>query len=517
MHDDFIVNYRSLSIRFKYINRCLFFLLAAISKPAIGSLSLAHVGNALESSTPVMVMSYSQVLHRDVGPLQPYSGWAVRNESLCRPWEQGDDKKTASALKTCLQEEGYLYVRTEDVMVKRKSLIYLFPGPRMKLRSIRHDTNVQSLPENFLMNISGLQRGQYLSPQLTVNLAKKLDQRRILQNPRLRIEPYDTEQIDLIVDGEYPGSVFSFGAELQSSGTPVLNVRGRHYLVSPTPGFVDYALILNKQQGLQHAEIAIPAYQGQHYEWKAEATVDNAEMQVFSMDKLRVGIRSSNSMESSNPNRWTLNVGTGVSKIIEKTNVVKKQFSQWNFWIEVKNNSPKNFPGVQVKAIVDVSANISTPKPFALTQLRAVGQSSIFDSHNTFLNWEAQYSKLLGNFNAIPLTNRLYLGGPNSIKGYQEYAIGSLLKRGNDTGLSSAFSYSLEVLKSVKIADNIFPIGIHFDQAFVNQHIGEIESYKSIGFIAHIKSKLDLKMHVSRAIDEPGKPVRAGVQISTPF
>jgi hypothetical protein len=212
-----------------------------------------------------------------------------------------------------------------------------------------------------------------------------------------------------------------------------------------------------------------------------------------------------------------LNAGTGVSKIIEKTNVVKKQFSQWNFWIEVKNNSLKHFRGVQVKAIVDVSANISTPKPFALTQLRAVGQHSIFDSHNTFLNWEAQYSKLLGNFNAIPLTNRLYLGGPNSIKGYQEYAIGSLLKRGNDTGLSSAFSYSLEVLKSVKIADNIFPIGIHFDQAFVNQHIGEIESYKSIGFIAHIKSKLDLKMHVSRAIDEPGKPVRAGVQISTPF
>jgi hypothetical protein len=492
-------------------------LLAVISNPAFSAISVAPIGAGWESSTPVMVMNYSQAMHRDVGPLQPFSGWALRNESLCRPWEATDDQKTASALIACLQEEGYLYARTEDVQVNRKALIYLFPGPRMKLRSISHQNKVQSLSDKLLMNLTGLQTGQYLGPQMTVNLAKKLDQRRLLQNPRLRIEPYDTEQIDLIVDGEYPNSVFSFGAELQSSGTPVLNVRGRHYLVNPTPGFVDYALNLNKQQGLQHAEIGIPAHQGQNYEWKTEGAVDNSDMQVFTMKKLRIGLRGDNSMGSSNANQWALNAGTGLNKIIEKTNVENNHFTQWNIWLEVKANSPKHLPSVQLKALIDVSVNVSKPQSFALTQLRATGQSVILDFNNTLFHWDAQYSKLLGNFNTIPLANRLYLGGTNSIKGYQENSIGSLLKRGNETGLRSAFSYSFEILKSIKISNNEFPIGIHFDQAFVTQDMEKIESYKSIGFIAHIKNKLDLKIHVSQAIDEPGKPVRAGVQISTPF
>lgn len=413
----------------------------------------------------------------------------------------------------CVHNNGYAFAQVTDSQNSK----VVETGPQMALNELYHDQEVEPIPQRTLKDIFNFAKNELFSLEKAKQFTATLKQRKLVDEPKLNFEPKEDNSLDVAVVGDKPRNLIEARGELVEDGDLGVQVSGRHYVDTPASGFMDYAISIADFDTIRSSYIGVPLKQGEQFETRAYLTHANQNFQRFNSMQSEAELRwiDWNSAYGSRP--LNLAYGVNVQWREDQYSSANQSNDSFSAWARARPALSIASTPIATNLLASATRLSDGSASFGTLNTSAMGRSPILAEGAMDFGWRACAAGLVGDYDEIPDSYRLYLGGSDSVRGYQPRAIGSTVGTRSTLGADRSGYIQLDLLHTLSFNTKPLDVGVHYDVGAINIPGSDTDLYRSIGFTSLWNTSLPVRMSLSKALDEAGKPWRFGLGINQPF
>lgn len=333
-------------------------------------------------------------------------------------------------------------------------------GPQLRVASIQTAENIAYLSPDHVAKIGQVKAGEVVRPLKFQQLAKSLRERELIESSIFSFDPTPLGYTDITLHGEEPPSFLSFGVFLDGQGYGSLSLYGKHFSNYIVPGYLAYNLSFSEGFALNDAEISVPFAYAKTYTNSLGLNFHRDNTSLYLDEQVQVSLRQTFyhdeqsasllplSFVSLNWSEYGFN-GFGLETNAKAASVIA-EFSQ---------SIPDLHWGLRFSAFSSLTENGEWVKGDAFFH---VGNSDVLgDGFRVSMDGVASF--IAGEVSRIPVQERLFLGGPSSVRGVRDREIGLHRPLGANLGGDRSVTLRSELAKSIPDLLSNAEIGVHFD------------------------------------------------------
>lgn len=438
--------------------------------------------------------------------------WTERNLPSCL----GELNVGFTPFLNCLQNNGYAYAKVQSAN-NRDASVLIDAGPEMHLSTLYHNSH-DPLPEPTLRQIYEFAEGQPFSIDQAKRFTANLDKRGLVEEPKLSFVPGDANTLAVEVQGDKPRNAVELSADLIEDGDLGLQVSGNHFVDLPASGTLDYAVNIADFSEIRSSYVGLPLHQGSDFEVRGYLLHANQDYNRFDSQQTGAEVRWLD--WSSTLGDKPLNLSYGLNHQWRRDQFPgqsDRDNHSVNLWAQTRPDLSLAGSPILPKLRATASSLTDGSESFAQIDGSVRGLTPLIDQGQLSLGWNAGFAGLLGDLDQIPESYRLYLGGPDSVRGYVSRSIGSSVGGSGQTGSDRTGYLQLDLLHSLSFNAQRMDAGLHYDIGTISLPGTSSDLYRSVGISAQWYSDFALRLALSKALDEAGQPWRFGLGINQAF
>lgn len=421
-------------------------------------------------------------------------------------------------LLDCARNHGYAMARVNENLDGYRVLV---PGDTFVVNEInvKPNSGAADVGARELARIYGDQSTYLFSARRGQEYAKVLDYRGLLRNPRLDYKISGPGTLSMQIDGEVPENYASFDVNVDYNGDLISTINGRHYLNGKQLGFLRYSFGLNDDGDFSRGYLSAPVRQLPGYEIRFNASRDRDNYFLFEEISSHLGL----SAES-------LNVLEGQGVRINRAEIqwhdqssdsfFSDNFDRAKDYLRVLLSSTTyreqdRFKTIGLKALlgrVDDYDNMFSRLSVG-TELQPV---PVYSTDFLFRGRLAG-SYFLGNLGNAPFAERIYLGGMNGLRGFEQNSIGTMHRNSSLLGGKASVSGQFEVGKVYSIFSKMTELGAHIDAGRLREPGDWSDTFYSYGLYGRLPTGSKGQLEFSVSHPSVGDDIRAGIIIRRQF
>lgn len=441
--------------------------------------------------------------------------------SLICPFNNLSDDLSDESIYECLDILGYAYASIYNDKVT--GLRTLETGSQLRVGDFTYSEVLAKdlkLSDAFVNSIVG----QPLSRTLHINALERIEKLGFINNAGFNYFDTGDQIYEAQLTGDAGASSIAGGLSITGSGNPRFKIGGRHFFSYKGLRYIDYEVGLNsgnevdlsmdllvdysaisttvmkvtskpkefeyfnvRRDGLELRRIDMPPVKGANT--SKELSIGVSKHQALIKDKVNVAANSSNEAQHL--------LSFGAALLMEQTEVV---------------------PG-EIKASGEAFVSIdSAKKAFVKAKARYESKPYSIIPDELFIQIKAGADVIIGKLDDVPLDERLYLGGSETVRGISGNYVGSttdVFKSGGNKRVYSQF----EVFKPVTIMEKRLSVGAHLDVGYLGggeQNISDSRSSLGVFTKMDISNKAHLYGYFSIPNDSDGR-ASIGLSVATKF
>ena len=409
-------------------------------------------------------------------------------KNICDQENRSDD-----LVMSCFREHGYPYVTFCD----RDGSLEICPGPLIHYGDVKFSPDLREL-NKVLQDVAGIEKGDIFKETVALEAARNLENHLGLRDVAIKYSPTVERVVDAEIFAEPPKSRLSFGAYYANSQVSII-AEGQHFTDYIVPGFIDYNISLTDDGYINGAHLGVPLSYNRAAKYTATYDYLNLEYKNYKLLYSKYGIEGDNLKNFSDA--FSID-SAGVSIIRSKVNVPfknNKQLAYANAYVSFKYDVSKFRSKIYFTPMFFGGENQNMSGLFNVKNRTVVILS---EKNRIKMRAHVNGSVVIGRNRNIPLSERIYLGGQDSLRGFEANEIGSTSQDIEKWGGQRAASLQFEVIRSFSLAGRELNLGIHYDAGVIDMSNSN-EKYMSSGVIAELSLGRDkaANLNVSKQIN----------------
>lgn len=365
-----------------------------------------------------------------------------------------------TATKDCMFNNGYLSAEIITSTPPSSLLATINPGNRSRVQNIQTASDTPHVKAEVLQAISGVFQGDYLNLIAATNLAKNLEQHRILENVQLDFYPVSDESLDIIIHGSRPTNALQLGLFMQASGSIGVGLNGQHYSDLFAPGPALYSLSVDGLEKTYVGSLLLPvAYR--------QTSSDQLALKLFfepNAASANKGFQTSYSRQYSNTKNYAKDSTKEIfASFTRSQHVANSQIDTYLSFGAKRESTilkPLKFDFSESYSLINTIAYGSVVQ----IEFGASDRNVPLMSNEIGFNWSLKAGTQLGKIGNTPIRERFYLGGAGSVRGIDFAQIGSADKIQQILGGSGYLSGQFEIEKLINTTlETERSLGLHLD------------------------------------------------------
>ena len=398
----------------------------------------------------------------------------LENESknICNQENRSDD-----LVLSCYREHGYPYAAFCD----RDGHPEICPGPLIHYGNVKFNSDLREL-NKVIQDVAGIKSGQIFKQSVAVEAARNLENHLGLRNVEIKYYPTIERVVDAEIFAEPPKSRLSFGGYYSNNQVSII-AEGQHFADYIVPGFIDYKISLVDDGYVSEAHLGVPLAYKKAAKYTATYDYSNLEYKNYKLVFSKYGIEGDDLKHFSDA--FSID-SAGVSIVQPKMDVSfqnTKELTYANAYMSFKYDVSKFNSTIYFTPIVFGDENQNMSGLFNVKNRTLV---TLSEKNRIKMRAHFNGSVVIGRNGNIPLSERIYLGGQNSLRGFEANEIGSTSQNIEQWGGKRAASLQFEVIKSFNLDGRELNLGIHYDAGVIDFSDDSNEKYMSSGVIAEL-------------------------------
>jgi len=446
----------------------------------------------------------------NIWPILPFivmssSAGAIITDNVNVPYIDGDDGRhcfqseevETSGILDCLHQSGYVYAYADGSEGSDAQSIVM--GPQLRVASIQTADSIAYLSPENVAKMGQVKTGEVLRPLKFQQIAKSLQERELIESSVFSFDPTPLGYTDITLHGEEPPSSLSFGVFLDGQGDGRLSLFGKHFSNYFVPGYLKYNLSFGEGFNLNDAKISVPLAYSKTYTNSLGLGFHRDETSLYFDEHMQVSLRQTFYHDEQSASllplsyvslNWSEYVfdGFGVQVDAEAASVVA----------EFSRSTPDLQWGLRFSAFSSLTENGEWVKGDAFFH---VGNSDVLgDGFRVSMDGVASF--IAGEVSRIPVQERLFLGGPSSVRGVRDREIGLHRPLGANLGGDRSVIVRSELAKSIPGLLPNAEIGVHFDGGVLADERARRKTLASSGMFFRFlnENARNLELNVSRPV-----------------
>ena len=447
----------------------------------------------------------------NVWPIFPFivvssSVGAIVPHTINVPYLDGEDghhcfqteEFETSAVLSCLHQSGYVYAYAVAVPENSDARTIVM-GPQLRVASIKAADNIAYLSPENIAKMGDVKSGEVLKPLKFQQAAKSLQQRELVENSVFSFDPNPLGYTDITLNGEEPPSFLSFGVFLDGEGAGGLSLYGKHFSNYFVPGYLKYNLSFGEGFNLNDAEISVPLAYSKTYTNSLGFGFYRDETSLYLDEQFQVSVRQTFHHEEQGAALLPLSyVSLNWSEYIFDGFGVQMDAATVSAVAEFSRSKPNLHWGLRFSAFSALTENGEWAQGDAFFHVS--NSDALGEGFRVSLDGVASF--IAGEVARIPVQERLFLGGPSSVRGVRDREIGLHQSLGPVLGGDSSVFVRSELAKSIPDLLPNAEIGVHFDAGVLasNGNVGDTLASSGAFFRFSNEAARKLELNVSRPV-----------------
>lgn len=446
----------------------------------------------------------------NIWPILPFivvssTAGAIITDNVNVPYIDGDDGRhcfqsdevETSDVLDCLHQSGFVYAYADGPEGSATQSIVM--GPQLRVASIQTAENIAYLSPDLVAKIGQVKAGEVVRPLKFQQVAKTLQERELIESSIFSFDPTPLGYTDITLHGEEPPSFLSFGVFLDGQGYGSLSLYGKHFSNYFVPGYLTYNLSLGEGFELNDAEISVPLAYAKTYTNSLGLGFHRDNTSLYRDEKVQVSWRQTFYHDEQSASLLPLSFvslnwleygfnGFGLEMNSKAASVIA----------EFSRSLPDRHWGLRFSAFSSLTENGEWVRGDAFFH---VGNSDVL-GEGFRVSMDGVASFIAGEVSRIPVQERLFLGGPSSVRGVRGREIGLHRPLGANLGGDRSVILRSELAKSIPDLLPNAEIGVHFDGGVLGDERAWSEPLASSGMFFRFLNEdaRKLELNVSRPV-----------------
>ena len=427
----------------------------------------------------------------------------LESDEISCPVLETADGGTLDEILSCLDRLGY----PQAQMVELPDGIRIDTGERMQIESVGiHqvlDPDIK-LSAEFLDDLSG----KPLSKTEHVQAIDRLDSLGFVRNGSFDYYARAPGVYDAEIVGEAGESELSVGASLTTGGKLFGALDGRHFFDYKGLRYLDYR-IGSDIDGQYEIDLTLPVYYDLYNQLDLEFSTAPQEFRFFKSRATEVSSRWHSFTSGDGLHLSEIQVSGEIHQSEAKSQAIShgQPLDDQSLLsaTAVFEARPGWTEGDGLTLSIGLAQNLDRGSGYGRTDIEYDTGSIALGDTGLALNARVAATSITGDMSAVPLSQRLYLGGADSVRGVTSSYLGGEATLASSGGAMRVVS-QIEVSKPVTLFDQQVDLGVHLDAGSVSGgNLSHDRSAISTGLFGRVAISEDTSVyaHLSRAnVDE---------------